>query len=191
MSLDIPSHNGAPVANGSRPPGRARVRCLDPVRSVIATRPELAVESGQPAVAAAARPDDRAEWCSIVFAMTQGTGEFQAIEVQRTGPRRVIERSRRFRVPLTYRTSWRREIPNRGKPRRMYNALVQRLADAGWRQLDTRGRWHDTAFARTPVPSRQSPPSECQASAAEALSEPGGDLKRARDSARLRAVGYA
>ncbi len=171
MSLDIPSHNGAPVANGSRPPGRARVRCLDPVRSVIATRPELAVESGQPAVAAAARPDDRAEWCSIVFAMTQGTGEFQAIEVQRTGPRRVIERSRRFRVPLTYRTSWRREIPNRGKPRRMYNALVQRLADAGWRQLDTRGRWHDTAFARNPVSSRQSP-------SARVSSQRGGGAER-------------
>jgi hypothetical protein len=165
MSLDIPSHNGAPVANGSRPPGRARVRCLDPVRSVIATRPELAVDpkppeftvSGQPAVDAAARPDDRAEWCSIVFAMTQGTGEFRAIEVLKTRPRRVIERSRPFRVPLTYRTSWRREIPNRGKPRRTYNELVQRLVDAGWRQLDTRGRWHDTAFAKTLVPSRQSP----------------------------------
>jgi hypothetical protein len=124
---------------------------------VSATPPELAVGSGQPAVAAAARRDDRAEWCSIVFVMTQSTGEFQAIEVQRTGRRRVVERSQRFRVPLTYRTSWRSEVPNRGKPRRTYDALVQRLAEAGWRQLDTRGRWHDTAFARTAVTTRQLP----------------------------------
>jgi hypothetical protein len=157
MSLDIPSHNGAPVANGCKPPGRARVRRLDPVRSVLATSTERAGGVGQPAVAAAARPDERAEWCSIVLAMTQSTGEFQAIEVQRSGRRRVVARSRRFRVPLTYRTSWRHELPNRGKPRRTYDALVERLADAQWRQLDTRGRWHDTAFTRTPVQSRQSP----------------------------------
>lgn len=157
MSLDIPSHNGTPVANGCGPPGRARVRRLDPVRSVLATRTERPRESVQPVVAAAARPDERAEWCSIVLTMTQSTGEFQAIEVQRSGVRRVVARSRRFRVPLTYRTSWRHELPNRGKPRRTYNALVQRLADAEWRQLDTRGRWHDTAFTRTPASSPQSP----------------------------------
>jgi hypothetical protein len=114
----------------------------------------------QPATVVVARVGrgDRPQWCSIMFAIRQEAGEFQVVEVQRAGLRRVIARSQPFRVPIFYRASLWHQIPNRGKPRRAHNALIEWLTAAGWRQIDTRGRWHDTAFARTDTSSPQVSP---------------------------------
>lgn len=96
---------------------------------------------------------DRPEWCSIVFARMPQGGEFQVLTVEEGGRRKFVARSDPFRMPLSCRILPLRRLPNVGAPRRAHDLLVKRLVASGWRQMRTRGRWHDTALLRTrPAP---------------------------------------
>ncbi len=61
----------------------------------------------------------------------------------------MVARSDPFRTPLSVRTLPLRRLPNLGAPRRAHDLLVKRLVATGWEQMQTRGRWHDTALLRT------------------------------------------
>lgn len=84
----------------------------------------------------------RAEWCAIVLARNERTGEFRIVTLDRNGQRHEIARSASFPMPRSLR------IRQRGTAREAHEALVQELLAAGWRPLAARGRWHDTAFIR-------------------------------------------
>ena len=105
------------------------------------------------------RASDRGDWCAIVVVETEHRAEFQVVGVHRDGPRRVLARSPSFRLPLSRALLPGRRIPGRGSPRRAHDMLVDRLVASGWRQVQTRGRWHDTAFVQSrPDPQRPPPP---------------------------------
>jgi hypothetical protein len=91
----------------------------------------------------------RPEWCSIVFAPVPHGGEFHVLTVQEGGRRQVVARSDAFRTPLWCRILPLRQLPNIGAPRRAHDLLVERLVASGWQQMQTRGRWYDTALVRT------------------------------------------
>jgi hypothetical protein len=95
------------------------------------------------------------QWCSIVFERGARRGEFQAVQARAGGQREVIASSRSFSVPLSYRISWWRRLPSHGRARRAHDALAKQLVGSGWQQMQTRGRWHDSAFVRS-EPSRTS-----------------------------------
>jgi hypothetical protein len=101
---------------------------------------------------------DRSDWCAIVFAETEHGAEFQVVVVQRAGPRRVVSSSPTFRTPLSRVLLPGRRIPHRGRPRRAHDTLVKQLLASGWWQLQTRGRWHDTAFVRSRSDPKRPPP---------------------------------
>jgi hypothetical protein len=104
------------------------------------------------------RPSDRGDWCAIVVVETEHWAEFQVVGVHGDSPRRVLARSPSFRLPLSRSLLPGRPIPGRGSPRRAHDTLVKRLVASGWRQVQTRGRWHDTAFVRSrPDPQRPPP----------------------------------
>ena len=104
------------------------------------------------------RASDRGEWCAIVAVEMAHRAEFQVVRVQQVGPRRVLARSPSFQLPLSQALPPGRQIPHRGWARRAHDTLVTRLLAAGWRQVQTRGRWHDTAFVRSrPDPQRPPP----------------------------------
>ena len=111
-----------------------------------------------PAPAARHEHAERAQWCSIVFERGAHGGEFHAVEARNGGRRKVIASSRSFVVPLAYRISWWRRLPNRGRGRRAHAALVKQLIDSGWRQMETRGRWHDNGFVRSAPAGVSEPP---------------------------------
>lgn len=100
----------------------------------------------------AARPADgadRPEWCSVLLAPLPRGGEFQLLAVEKGGRRKVVARSEPFRTPLWCRILPLRRLPNLGAPRRAHDLLVKRLVASGWQQMQTRGRWYDTAVLRT------------------------------------------
>jgi hypothetical protein len=109
---------------------------------------------------APAPPEDDGvtHWCSIVFERGAHGGQFQAVESRAGGRRDVIASSHSFAVPVSYRTSVRRQLPNHGRARRAHDALVKQLVGSGWRQMQTRGRWHDSAFARSAAARASEPP---------------------------------
>ena len=113
-------------------------------------------ETAAPPSPAPLGDDGLDEWCSIVFERGAHGGEFQAVAA-RGGRREVIASSRSFAMPLSYRISWWRRLPNHGRARRAHDALVKRVIDSGWRQMETRGRWHDNGFVRS-APARASEP---------------------------------
>jgi hypothetical protein len=106
------------------------------------------VHSASQPVATEAAPDAegrlRVEWCAIVFAATQRRGEFQAVVLDDGGQRRVIARSPSFRSLRSGR------IRQTGNAKKAHHLLVRRMLALGWRTVSSRGRWHDTAFTRTP-----------------------------------------
>jgi len=96
---------------------------------------------------------DRPDWRSIVFAPMPHGGEFQVLAVEKGGRRKVVARSEPFRTPVWCRILPLRRLPNLGPPRRAHDELVERLVASGWQQVQTQGRWHDTALLRTrPAP---------------------------------------
>lgn len=87
----------------------------------------------------------RPEWCSIVLAATYGrTAEFRIVMLEPDGQRHLIGHSASFRVARS------RPIRDRGQARVAHDGLVADLLADGWRRLEARGRWHDTAFIRYP-----------------------------------------
>lgn len=76
-------------------------------------------------------------------------GEFHVLAVEVGGRRKVVARSQPFRTALWCRILSLRRLPHLGAPRRAHDLLVKRLVASGWRQMQTRGRWHDTALLRT------------------------------------------
>ena len=105
----------------------------------------------KPAPTRVLRADGRGspEWCTIVFARTERTGQFHVVVHEGHGRRRVVERSPTFRVPRSLR------IRDRGEPRAAHALLVEKLLNSGWQPLEVRGRWHDTAFFRYPEKSQR------------------------------------
>jgi hypothetical protein len=101
--------------------------------------------------------DELTQWCSIVFERGAHGGEFHALQARAGGRREVIATSRSFALPLSYRISWCRRLPNHGRARHAHDALVKQLVGLGWREMPTRGRWHDSAFVRS-APARASEP---------------------------------
>ena len=89
----------------------------------------------------------RQEWCAIVFAGAERQGEFRAVVVDNGGQRRVVARSPSFRASHSGRVS------HRGDAKEAHDLLVKRLLALGWHAVPSRGRWHDTAFTRTPPAS--------------------------------------
>jgi len=138
---------------------RARVRSLQPTRTLraeetLATRelardaephverdPRLDLDAGDP------RESARMDWCTIV-AQRRDEFVFQVIELEPGGRRRVVTTSPSFRQPWWARALRLRGLPNLGEPRHTHATLVRWLMATGWRQTQTRGRWHDTAFVR-------------------------------------------
>jgi hypothetical protein len=115
-------------------------------RSAKATKP---APPGPEPAAEPFRPLDTgdAHWCAIVLARGEREEQFQVVAIDRGGGRRVVEHSP-FRVPVWCRALQLRQIPYLAQARREHDALVARLSAAGWRQVPTRGRWHDAAFVR-------------------------------------------
>jgi hypothetical protein len=154
------TNEGVPKAAFRRARGRATQTQPDDLSSTLPHGPsplkalmpiEEWTSEERPASPRAAVPKQvraRPEWCTIVLAHTNNrTGEFQVITTDGDGLRRVTGRSSRFRVPRSRR-------PNkRAAARVAHDALVEGLLASGWRPLEARGRWHDTAFIRYPEKS--------------------------------------
>lgn len=60
----------------------------------------------------------------------------------------MVTNSPPFRVSKWSHTLTLRQLPSFGTPRHTHDTLVKSLEGAGWRQIKTQGRWHDTAFVR-------------------------------------------
>jgi hypothetical protein len=143
----VPARN-VPRPSPEPPAPRPTVRRA-PTRPspAVAVAPPAAVGSDS-AAAATKHGSDRSEWCSIVFAPLPHGGEFQVVAVQEGGRREVVARSQPFRMPGWCRLLPLRRLPNLGAPRRAHDELVERFVASGWQQMQTRGRWHDTALIR-------------------------------------------
>ena len=92
----------------------------------------------------------RQEWCAIVFAGAKRQGEFRVVVLDNGGQRRVVASSSSFGASRSGRVS------HRGSAKEAHDLLVKRLLALGWRPVASRGRWHDTGFART-APSGDRP----------------------------------
>jgi hypothetical protein len=92
----------------------------------------------------------RQEWCAIVFSGEGRQGGFRVVVLDNEGQRRVVARSSSFRASPSGR------VPHRGSAKEAHALIVRRLVAQGWRQVASRGRWHDTAFTR-PDPSGAPP----------------------------------
>ena len=90
----------------------------------------------------------RMDWCAITVAQRMHECVFQVIKLEPGGHRRVLTTSPSFRQPRWARALPLRGLPNLGEPRHIHATLVSWLVATGWRQTETRGRWHDTAFVR-------------------------------------------
>jgi hypothetical protein len=122
------------------------------------SRPEAvpsaaASERGAPAAKKIGRAS--LEWCMITFSRTERHAEFRVVVLEKDGRRRVAERSAPFRVPRS------RQVQKRGKQGAAHAALVEGLLARGWKPLEGRGRWADTAFIRCPDNMQPSTLSGC------------------------------
>lgn len=163
-----PSRDQSPVANRATRASRERVRSLQPARSTVVGEITAPVQKPQSEQSpkrrrrrprAASRPTSNGvpEWCAIAVARRARAYEFEVVAAEKGGARRVVARSREFRMPLWCRgLGWRR-LPRIGKPRRAHDTVVTRLLTSGWQRIETRGRWHDTAFVRSTPDLRRGP----------------------------------
>lgn len=90
----------------------------------------------------------RMDWCTITVAQRRAECVFQVIKLESGGRRSVVTTSPSFRQPWWARALRLRGLPNLGEPRHTHATLVSWLVATGWRQTETRGRWHDSAFVR-------------------------------------------
>lgn len=147
--------------NGPGTARRARVRSLQPTRTL---RAEATLDGSEPARGAEANverdprldldagdpPESaRTDWCAITVAQRRDECVFQVIKLEPGGRRHVLTTSPSFRQPWWARVLRLRGLPNLGEPRHTHATLVRWLMATGWRQTQTRGRWHDAAFVRS------------------------------------------
>jgi hypothetical protein len=156
----VTSRNGPRTVNGPGTARRARVRSLQPTRTLRAEETLDTRERARDAEANAPRdarldleagdpPESaRMDWCAISVAQRRDEYVFQVIKLGPGGRRHVLTTSPSFRQPWWARVLRLRGLPNLGEPRHTHATLVRWLMATGWRQRQTRGRWHDAAFVR-------------------------------------------